>query len=469
MNEEKRNINYSAEDIRNYLDGKLTGTEMQAMEKAALEDPFLADAIEGFEESRKQSVSFESGVADLQKRLSDRIRKKERKTVMPLLFAQWKVAASILFVLGTAWFTITLINKKSVPAKIATTTAMDSGAKKITSQPPAIPQPDIPHKDSSISPLAKSEPAINRSGTDEKASGKKTLPERKSDDENLAVSREREIPSAAVEKPVAAKAKTLSRKYSDTAEKEISSDSMVFQRKQLAAAPELKETISGRAAGLETGRDKNLSETYVQGIVTNEKGDPVSGASVSLAKSKNGTTTDSNGYFKLYLKNQDSLRKLVFNSVGYQSFSTAVKADSTFTNRIHLQTSELSLNEVVVVGYASEESGNLRAYNESGNRKKKSEIVPDSVKNKNVQPVNGWEAFNNNVYKNKKIGTADSLLKGMEIVSFTVDEKGQLSSFKIQKSISLAHDATVINLIKETGWKIRRGKKQKCTIAVPYE
>jgi len=33
-----------------YLDGKLNGPEMQAMEKAALEDPFLADAIEGFED-----------------------------------------------------------------------------------------------------------------------------------------------------------------------------------------------------------------------------------------------------------------------------------------------------------------------------------------------------------------------------------------------------------------------------------
>jgi CarboxypepD_reg-like domain len=464
MNEEKKNINYSAEDIRHYLDGKLTGPEMQAMEKAALEDPFLADAIEGYEESRKQSVSFESGVADLQKKLAERIHQNRRKSAIPAWFAHWPVAASILFVLGAAWFTITLINKKSLPPKIATTIAKDSGTKKITLQPPTILQ-----KHSTESLLPKSEPTIVHSDSEEIVSDKKTETERKNRDRNMATSRERNIPSTAAEKPVASSANNLSRKYSDTAEKMISSDSMVFQKRKLAAAPELKEALSSKTAGLEISKDKIPSENYVQGIVMNEKGEPVSGATVSLAKSKYGTTTDSNGYFKLFLKNQDSGKKLVFNSVGYLSFSRAVKSDSSFTNRIQLQPSNQSLNEVVVVGYGSEEIDNSNGLYEPRRIRKKSGSVPDSVKNKNVQPVNGWEAFNNTVYKNKNIGTADSLLKGMEVISFIVDEKGQLSSFKIQNSISPTHDATIINLVKETGWKILRGKKQKCIIAVPFE
>jgi hypothetical protein len=47
--EGKSNIHYSADDIRKYLEGQLTNAEMQAMEKAVLEDPFLSDAMEGFE------------------------------------------------------------------------------------------------------------------------------------------------------------------------------------------------------------------------------------------------------------------------------------------------------------------------------------------------------------------------------------------------------------------------------------
>ena len=132
MDEEKRNISYSAEDIRNYLDGKLTGPEMQAMEKAALEDPFLADAIEGYEESRRQSVSFESGVADLQKRLTERIHQKRRKDVIPAWFTRWPVAASVLFILGAAVLTFTIINRKSKSSELANTIRNDSSAGKKT-------------------------------------------------------------------------------------------------------------------------------------------------------------------------------------------------------------------------------------------------------------------------------------------------------------------------------------------------
>src|SRR6187551_1843735 len=44
-------INYTFEDIQRYLQGKMSAAEMHAMEKAALQDPFLADAIEGYTEA----------------------------------------------------------------------------------------------------------------------------------------------------------------------------------------------------------------------------------------------------------------------------------------------------------------------------------------------------------------------------------------------------------------------------------
>src|SRR4051794_38175283 len=41
---------YTFEDIHRYLQGKMPAAEMHAIEKAALQDPFLADAIEGYAE-----------------------------------------------------------------------------------------------------------------------------------------------------------------------------------------------------------------------------------------------------------------------------------------------------------------------------------------------------------------------------------------------------------------------------------
>jgi hypothetical protein len=44
--DEKNIINYTAADIEKYWKGNLSSAEMHAMEKAAMDDPFLADGRE---------------------------------------------------------------------------------------------------------------------------------------------------------------------------------------------------------------------------------------------------------------------------------------------------------------------------------------------------------------------------------------------------------------------------------------
>ena len=81
MKEDKKHINFSTDYLQKYLNGELTDKEMQAVEKAALEDPFLSDAIDGLEEAAGHSSSFEADVADLQKRISTpkRVREESEK------------------------------------------------------------------------------------------------------------------------------------------------------------------------------------------------------------------------------------------------------------------------------------------------------------------------------------------------------------------------------------------------------
>jgi hypothetical protein len=46
MNNELNHIqNYSADDIRRYWNNQMSPAEMHALEKAAMDDPFLADAL----------------------------------------------------------------------------------------------------------------------------------------------------------------------------------------------------------------------------------------------------------------------------------------------------------------------------------------------------------------------------------------------------------------------------------------
>ena len=52
----KNHINYTSEDFKRYYSGTMTAAERHALEKAALDDPFLADALEGYKFSTPGDV-----------------------------------------------------------------------------------------------------------------------------------------------------------------------------------------------------------------------------------------------------------------------------------------------------------------------------------------------------------------------------------------------------------------------------
>ncbi len=353
MKVEKNNIKYSAEDIRKYLDGQLTEQEMQALEKAALEDPFLSDAIEGIRESRNHKVSFESGVEELQKRLTERIREKNRTSAMVLLFSKWRIAASILFILGIAVLTLTYINRKTRKTEIAKSPGSDSGMVKTPSTTPAV------NSDSDKSDMTLNQQVI----TEKKIRKKKLLPFNYD-----------KAPDSSIVKPVERPA-DYSSKSSDTVALSI------------AAIP---------------SNSKNKAT------------DPI--------------TTES------------PKKRKEYKSEGFASMTPASTA----------------LNEVTIVGYGTAKKKDISS----------STTKPDT---QNFADVSGWVAFRNYIDSNKKILTADSILRGDEVISFVVNNKSKLSSFKIEKSISLAHDAEIIRLVKEAPpLKITRGKKKRLHISISF-
>jgi hypothetical protein len=107
MAEQNTHINYSAEDIERYLKGKMSAKEMHDMEKAALQDPFLADAIEGFVNS-----SFEESRKHLDEITAVLQTKKDETKVVPLplkSFYWWRIAAIVILVAGigtVSWYII---------------------------------------------------------------------------------------------------------------------------------------------------------------------------------------------------------------------------------------------------------------------------------------------------------------------------------------------------------------------------
>jgi hypothetical protein len=99
---------YTAEDIRLYLEGKLTPAEMHALEKAALHDPFLADAIEGMR-SYGNNEKFAGDVDELHMRLHQRTGRRKGSVAYSVSLLL-KVAA-ILFIVVTGVAVILFTSK----------------------------------------------------------------------------------------------------------------------------------------------------------------------------------------------------------------------------------------------------------------------------------------------------------------------------------------------------------------------
>ncbi|MEI9944536.1 MAG: hypothetical protein WDN26_10000 [Chitinophagaceae bacterium] len=90
---------YTVADIEKYHNGVLSAKEMHAIEKAALDDPFLADALEGYAIAGTNAVN---DIAELKKRLAERT---ETTKVVPIAAGgtsiPWlRIAAMIILVAG---------------------------------------------------------------------------------------------------------------------------------------------------------------------------------------------------------------------------------------------------------------------------------------------------------------------------------------------------------------------------------
>ncbi|MBO9198858.1 MULTISPECIES: SusC/RagA family TonB-linked outer membrane protein [Niastella] len=87
--------------------------------------------------------------------------------------------------------------------------------------------------------------------------------------------------------------------------------------------------------------------TKVTGVVKDEKGAPLSGVSVTVKGTNNGTFTDDKGAFSLNVPGQQTM--LVFSLISYLNFEQLVGSRTNIN--ITLAQASNDMNEVVVIGY----------------------------------------------------------------------------------------------------------------------
>ena len=113
MIERNSHINYSLKDIEKYLKGKMSAAEMHELEKAALQDPFLSDAIEGYSET-----SLQTAHRHLQEIKQELLSDKDEAKIVPLPSSTslkwWRMVAAVLIIVmaGTVTWKFTRQNNK---------------------------------------------------------------------------------------------------------------------------------------------------------------------------------------------------------------------------------------------------------------------------------------------------------------------------------------------------------------------
>lgn len=108
---------YRHDDIERYLQQQMTPQEMHAFEKTLMNDPFLADALEGFSASNPELT--EKHLNEIERELKGE-KQKVKVVAMPLQNRSWwKVAAVVLVIVTGGILSYSLLTKKGDEKNIA--------------------------------------------------------------------------------------------------------------------------------------------------------------------------------------------------------------------------------------------------------------------------------------------------------------------------------------------------------------
>ncbi|MEV4885318.1 TonB-dependent receptor [Chitinophaga ginsengisegetis] len=100
---------------------------------------------------------------------------------------------------------------------------------------------------------------------------------------------------------------------------------------------------------------KELDRITISGKISDEKGSPLPGVSIRVKGTSLGITTDSQGSFSLAVPDNNSI--LVCSYVGFESKEVSVNGQSSINIVLKLQSA--SLNDLVVIGYGTQQKKNL--------------------------------------------------------------------------------------------------------------
>lgn len=449
MNENKNHSKqYSAEDIQRYLKGQMSAQDMHAIETAALDDPFLADAIEGFEtaiaDTKEDSIKTELG--KLNREFGERM---QQGKVVPITQRNWwkfAAAAAIVIVMGVAFYNNWIKPEQNADALAVNENKQDDSA--------GSQKPEAKRSNASAALLDTIRDQDKRSAAPSTSSKPIVSPQ-------VPVQTENEPGN-----------KIAKQKNSSPVKDDKETDDQALQNPE--RSEKVKEELSKKASGVEVEKEGRERQTEVAAVTSNEPivrrekqsiarlnnfsgrvvdpdNKPLSNANLQILQNRTNLMTDQSGNFNFTTK--DSVVDVQVALVGFEQRNFRLQ-NSIASNNLVLEPSKQNLDEVVVTGYGT---------------RRKEDLSKITGKVQDAVPQIGWLEYEKYLQKNKKPPANNPLMKGEVVVSFHVKRQGGLSDFKIDKSLSTDYDTEAIRLIQEgPAWKLLNGRKTRITVIVKF-
>jgi TonB family protein len=409
---------YSRETLLRYLSGQMSPAEMHALEKAALEDPFLADALDGLKQ--ETSSQLKNDLDSLDQQL---INRTDPKIIpMPPRIKWWRVAivASIIGLMGLSYYLYTNLDE----------------------EPPVIAQLSEKVTTDSIN---KDKEAIIRYDSTTAAEAEKFRDEE--DDKSIQISTsENNNPDPAKTKmaekvpPLQIQAPPASDKgLPKNAEAEAGrvSNAQVTLEENALNQPARPEKVSRARVQRPVESEKGPALFYFVGRVTDMHQNPVAFANIAFRHSQRSNYTDANGNFKILAG--DSTVQVDIKSVGYQPRSVRLTNNQPM-HQVMLQAAPYSKKKALA----------KTLENKSMDSEIKEKSDPELEK-PDAEPRDGFAAYQFYLLNNVRIPAEarERSIKGVVELSFLVGDNGRLSDFKIEKSLCHSCDKEAIRLIKD--------------------
>ena len=400
--------------LLDYIRGLRKGKEAHRLEKESMQDPFLADAMDGYNQVKG---NHEQRIEKLRMQVSAHSAKKKNTYAIT-----WSIAACLIIGFGISSYFLFLkksmtdevfIAEESVSTKLAEPAAPPTPAIPATPTVPATPQKEIALATTKVKTDSTPISEITARQADKKDMIAKI---------QTTSQPQQGVPVATV--PVM---------------EEVSEETAALQ--EVVATMDTFESESDKKMKLAKVATILPQNNMIKGRVTDEKGEPLIGASVTYKGTNIGTITNMNGEFSLVKK--DDKKRLTAEYIGYDPVE--IQVDTSRTMLIAMNENKQALNEVVVVGYGAKKNKKSTTLGSDAKVKEQTEkeITP--------QPVIGKRSYQKYLKEHLVRPTDEKCaqVKGKVVLTFLINKEGRPFYIKVKESLCESADKEAIRLIQE--------------------